>query len=117
MCIRDSFKRVSLVQNMKFEMNPRSSFKSTLYYLNANREIPPSLIENHQNSQKDENLVHILLHKNQLSSKSRLTFSNQLSHEKIIFFSSVNNIQTTSYVNNINTNFGLTRKLSNTTHL
>jgi iron complex outermembrane receptor protein len=111
------FQRVSLVQNMTFDMNPRSTFRSMLYYLNADRGIPPSFGESHQNRQQDENLVHVLSFNSRLSNKSRLTVSNQLSHEKIIFFSSVNDIQTSSYVNNINTNVGLTRQLSKKSHL
>ena len=111
------FQRVSLVQNMTFDMNSRSTFRSMLYYLNADRGIPPSFGESHQNRQQDENLVHVLSFNSRLSNKSRLTVSNQLSHEKIIFFSSVNDIQTSSYVNNINTNVGLTRQLSKKSHL
>ena len=109
--------RFSLIQNMAFDLTSKSSIQSMLYFLNADRGIPPSIGENNQNRQRDNNIVHLFTYRNKLNSNSSLKISNQLSHEKIHFFLSKNNIQTNSQVSNINTNISLMQKISHKTEL
>ena len=109
------FQRLSLVQNVDFKLSARSSLLSMLYYLNADRGIPPAFLENHQNRQEDENLVHVLTFKTQLSSKSSLRISNQFSNESILFVQSNNNVRTNSDVTNLNTSLGFHRQLAEST--
>ena len=109
--------RFSLIQNMAFDLTSKSSIQSMLYFLNADRGIPPSIGENNQNRQQDNNIVHLFTYRNKLNSNSSLKISNQLSHEKIQFFLSKNNIQTNSQVSNINTNISLMQKISHKTEL
>ena len=109
------FRRLSLVQNVDFKLSARSSLRSMLYYLNADRGIPPAFLENHQNRQEDENLVHVLTFKTQLSSKSSLQISNQFSNESILFVQSNNNVRTNSDVSNLNTSLGYHKQLAEST--
>ena len=78
--------RFSLIQNMAFDLTSKSRIQSMLYFLNADRGIPPSIGENNQNRQQDNNIVHLFTYRNKLNSNSSLKISNQLSHEKIHFF-------------------------------
>ena len=109
--------RFSLIQNMAFDLTSKSSIQSMLYFLNADRGIPPSIGENNQNRQQDKNIVHLFTYRNKLNSITSLKISNQLSHEKIHFFLSKNNIQTNNQVSNINTNISLMQKISHKTEL
>jgi outer membrane cobalamin receptor len=109
------FRRLGLVQNVDFKLSARSSLHSMLYYLNADRGIPSAFLENHQNRQEDENLVHVLTFKTQLSSKSSLQISNQFSNESILFVQSNNNVRTSSDVLNLNTSLGYHKQLAEST--
>ena len=104
--------RVSAMQRIQYVLTSNSMIQSDLFFVSADRQIPPAFGEHQFSQQQDMNMFHVITYQKQLSNKSAITLRNQVSQEKIDFYQEINQKNMFNTINNINTNVSYTNRMS-----
>lgn len=110
--INTALRRMSAMQRIEYVLNSKSIIWSDLFYVSADREIPPAIGEYQLNRQQDLNVFHVTTYQYQFNNHSLLSVRNQVSREQIGFYQDLNQTNTLNTVHNVNTNASLKNRVS-----